>query len=152
MDQFYSIRLETERDWEDFKRRTIHLNKTITQEQRIQQFRVEAKKAWNNSNVEIETVEEIKNEEGKVITKKPSLIKAVAAYLKQYIYSKYYVDLIEYITGGEGIYPKKWDSNADAIKDKLLEAREFQEEDVQKWARNHHYDDSFLEEMKKLTI
>lgn len=150
---FHSISLEdAEWDWEDFKRKTVHLNKAITQEQRIQQFQVEARRAWRYSNVEIQTVVEIKNEEGEVIARKPSLPRIVAAYLKQYIYCKCYVDLIEYITEGEGIYPKKWDSNADRISQELLRAREFQEEDVQQWARTHYHDDSLIERMTVLKI
>ena len=80
---------ETKWDWEDFKRRTIHLNKAITQKQRIQQFQVEAKRAWRQSQVEIPTVdiveEETESEEKKIISSTPSLIKTVLANLKSYL-------------------------------------------------------------------
>lgn len=139
---------ETKWDWEDFKRRTIHLNKAITQKQRIQQFQVEAKRAWRQSQVEIPTVdiveEETESEEKKIISSTPSLIKTVLANLKSYLYCKQYVDLIQHITKGEGIYPKIWDSHADEIRDELLRVRAFNEEDVQQWAREHHHDDSPL--------
>ena len=132
---------DDEDDWEFFIRKTIHLNKARTEIERIQQFRNQATKSWRLVGRSIPTTE-VTVQEGKTTTKPSTLKKIMAGYLKSYLYTKFFIELLDYTTEGYGIYPKTWDSHADEIKEKMLEVRDYGEEEVYQWARDNYFDDT----------
>jgi len=130
-------------DWDKFKRDTAHLNRPRTKEERIRIFKEEAERAYDHAQCAIPTVKINKTDKIDFsIKRSPVSFKEItASYVKKYLFTKNFVDLVDHITG-EGIYPQFWDEQAIKTRDQMVEIRFFRPDNVFAWAKANYVDDS----------
>lgn len=125
-------------DWEDFKAKTLELNRPRTKEERINVFKREANSSWKDMH-HFHFVDE---SESRALPKlQPLRLEDIARMqIKKQLYLKAYVDLIIYITDGEGIYPKRWDQGARDLRSEVLRIRDLEGDQIYQEARELFHD------------
>ena len=108
-------------DWEVFKLQAIKLNEGRTEQERVQSFINSAKTAWKFYG-HYRWKYHITQKIGDVRNYTPYSLNRLCAFeIKKRLFIKVYVDLLLQTTDGEGVYPKKWDSESMILRDKVLE-------------------------------
>ena len=121
-------------DWEQFKAQTIHLNRSRTEEERIQIFKDSAVLSWDNYTAS-------RNRMRRHLKSQPESLAQIAARKIQYqLYLKAYLELLLYVTDGDGIYPKKWDLQAQQLRAKVIEIRKYTEKEVLDWIHENYHE------------
>lgn len=136
-------------DWEKFKRDTAHLNKARTEQERLQLFKSEATRSWRNSRIDFKRIVRSPDK-----TSSPASLKTITAnFVKKQMYIKSYVDLVDHITEGEGIFPKIWDDHATLLKETLIGVRQYREpQDIVDWVNKHEGERDFEKEFQKMSM
>lgn len=129
----------TAMDWELFKAQTIHLNRSRTEEERMQIFENSAVLSWENYQRNLVVAARLNHRNGG-FNQPQSLMQVAALKIQFQLYRKNYIDLLNHITQGEGIYPKIWDQRAHDLRSKVIEFRRLTEQDVLKWAHDHFHE------------
>ena len=132
-------------DWEQFKARTAHLNRSRTEEERIQIFRESAKSSYRHFQTHLK-VEETRRRAREGLgplpdSKQPQRLSGMAfEKVKVMLYDKEYIELLLHVTNGEGIFPRVWDAEAERRRDKVVKIRSYQESDILDWIRENFHD------------
>ena len=129
-----SISTESTMDWEQFKAQTIHLNRSRTEEERVQIFKDSALLSWKSylANSQYRGPRRVYQVE--------SLAQIAARKIQFQLYFKAYVELLLYVTDGNGIYPKKWDQQAQRLRAKVIEIRRYTEKDILDWIHENYHE------------
>ena len=126
-------------DWEQFKKDVAHLNKSRTPEERSQLIKSQGLRSWKDIRAAIPTVIRKGSLTDGSYSVSPARLETLAgACVKKHLYLKFYIDIIEHITLGEGIHPKIWDPYASSLKDSLTEVQTFNSEALFKWALKNY--------------
>jgi len=136
--------------WENFKRQTIHLNRSRTEEERIQVFRAEAMRNWNKlPKLEVRKEEVVleKQKDGtfKEIKRPARLVDILGDMFRPETWNQVYAELINDLSEKRGIFPKKWTDSSLAIREELLKVRLYDGEDIATWHLYHCQKESEVE-------
>lgn len=128
-------------DWEEFKRIVAPLNEPRTPQQRMEIFERSAQTAWHHQMATIPVAYLVPTEDENLKLKSPTSLSTITcSKIKEQLFKKAYIDLINHITDQDGVYPRKWDGKADELKSKLNRIKIWEEEEVQQWARQHYHE------------